>query len=35
MTAEEAKKYGLVDQVVKSRKEVPKPVLEGVDAKND
>ncbi len=28
MTAEEAKNYGLVDQVVKSRKEVPKPVIE-------
>jgi ATP-dependent Clp protease protease subunit len=36
MTAEEAKKYGLVDQVVKSRKEVPKPVLEAAaDAKSD
>jgi len=36
MTAEEAKNYGLVDQVVKSRKEVPKPVLEAAaDAKSD
>jgi ATP-dependent Clp protease protease subunit len=36
MTAEEAMNYGLVDQVVKSRKEVPKPVLEAAaDAKSD
>ncbi len=36
MTAEEAKDYGLVDQVVKSRKEVPKPVLEATsESKSD